>query len=307
MTTIREFEKKLIELHPEQQMRSLQHYYIGQEAIASGIISQLSKKDKVLCSYRSHGHYLAKGGNLNKLMCELYLKRNGLHGGKGGSMHLADQSIGFMGSYVIVGSYVAIATGLALSIKIKKENSVVVAFFGDGALDEGILYEAFNFAALKKLPIIFVCENNGFASLSKNTERQSASNHINKSKSFNIKSFKTDGQNVFKVFKVFNKALKICKSGKGPVFLDIKTFRFKSHIGTGDDIGVGLRSKSELENQKRRDPLKIFKKYLKNKKNLKKNFNKIDKSIFKKINLAVRLAKKSKLPKKTDLLKGLYA
>ncbi len=306
MTTIRKFEEKLIELHPEQEMKSLQHYYIGQEAIASGINSQLSSSDKVVCSYRSHGHFLAKGGNLRKLMCELYLKSNGLHGGKGGSMHLADKKIGFMGSYVIVGSYIALAVGLALSLKIKKKKSIVVVFFGDGALDEGILYEAFNFSSLKKLPIVFVCENNGFASLSKNTERQSNINHIKKSQAFNIMSKKIDGQDVTKVFSEFKKVKRYVKSGKGPVFLDINTFRFKSHIGIGDDVGVGLRSKKELIKQKKRDPIKIFTSKIKKISTLKR-LKKIEKKIENEINSAVLLAKKSALPKKKDLLRGIFA
>lgn len=261
MSKIRSFEEKLIELHPLQEMKSLQHYSIGQEAISVGINSQLSTKDAIYCSFRSHAHYISKGGDIKKFVNELYLKNTGLMQGKGGSMHLADKKIGFYGSYVIVGSYISMALGTALSMKIKKKRNLTVVYFGDGAMDEGILYECLNFAALKKLPILFVCENNGIASLSKNSERQSNTNYTEIAKCFKVPSFSVDGQDVVKVYSLFKKIKKNIIN-RGPAFINAKTFRFKAHVGASDDVGVLLRSKKELSSQKKRDPIIILKKYL---------------------------------------------
>jgi len=308
MHKIRLFEEKLIELHPEQMMKCLQHYCIGQEAITTGVNSILNKGDKVLCSYRSHGHFIAKGGDINKLMIELHLKKDGISQGRGGSMHVSDTSIGFMGSYVIVGSYVPIAVGTALSLRLMKKSAVTVVFFGDGGLDEGVVYEAFNFAALKKLPIVFICENNGFASLSKDSERQANLNHNKKAESFGVPASQVDGQNVLDVYKCFKKAYIRAKEGKGPTFINAPTFRFKAHIGVGDDIGPGLRTKSELEAQKRKDPILIFRSYLSRKKLINNEDEKIALAKIKRsINASVVLAKRAPLPKSNDLLTGIFA
>jgi len=305
---IRLFEEKLIELHPEQDMKCLQHYCIGQEAITVGINAHLNNKDKIFCSFRSHGHYLAKGGKLKPIFSELYLKSNGLMRGRGGSMHLSDLSIGLSGSFVIVGSYVPIAVGTALSIKIKKENNVVVVFFGDGAIDEGVIYEAFNFAALKSLPIIFVCENNGIASMSKDEERQAQLNHNLKSEAFGVPAISVDGQNVIEVYNSFSKAMNRAKKGKGPTFINAKTFRFKAHIGVGDDIGPGLRTKKELDKQKKKDPIELFKKKLIKLKIIDEQKEaQIINQINKKLESAVNHAKASPLGNIDDLIEDVYA
>ena len=153
------------------------------------------------------------------------------------------------------------ALGTALSMKIKKERNITVVYFGDGAMDEGILYECLNFASLKKLPILFVCENNGIASLSKNSERQANTNYTEIAKYFKIPSFNVDGQDVLKVYSLFKK-IKNNIIKNGPAFIDAKTYRFKAHVGVADDVGVFLRSKSELKLQKKKDPIKILKRIL---------------------------------------------
>ena len=307
MVKIRMFEEKLIELHPLQEMKSLQHYCIGQEAITASINSQLTDQDKIFCSYRSHGHYISKGCDIKKLMQELYHKKNGIMGGRGGSMHLADLKKGFYGSYVIVGSYVAIAVGTSLSLKLKKKNNIVVVFFGDGAMDEGVIYESFNFAAIKKLPIVFVCENNGFASLSKNTERQSSIDYSRKARSFGIKAYDVNGQDIIQISKVFKKSKKFCVSGKGPVFINAKTYRFKSHIGVGDDIGLGLRSKKELQLQKKSDPLILAENFLFKKKIVDLKSINFFKNKFKNyLNNIVEISRQAPNPTKSDLLKGVF-
>ena len=308
MLKIRLFEEKLIELHPEQDMKCLQHYCIGQEAITVGVNANLTKKDKIFCSFRSHGHYLAKGGKLKPIFSELYLKKNGLMRGRGGSMHLSDPKIGLLGSFVIVGSYVPIAVGASLSIKIKKDDNVVVVFFGDGAIDEGVIYEAFNFAALKSLPIIFVCENNGWASLSKEEDRQAQLNHNLKSEAFGVSAIEVDGQDVFDVYNSFEKSMKRAKNGLGPTFINAKTYRFKGHIGVGDDVGLGLRSKKELDKQKEKDPILLFKKELIRLKIINENTeSEIIDNINKDLKTAVNHAKRSSLGDIKDLMEGVFA
>ena len=163
MYLIRLVEEKLIELNPEQLMKCPHHYAIGQEAVAVGVCSALNREDQILSSHRCHGHYLAKGGSLNAFMAEMYNKIDGCTRGKGGSMHLIDTAVGVMGSHGVVGTMIPIAVGSAFALKQKNRNNVSVVFFGDGGADQGVLYESLNFAALKKLPVIFICENNSFA------------------------------------------------------------------------------------------------------------------------------------------------
>ena len=306
ISKIRIFEEKLIQLHPLQEMKSLQHYSIGQEAISVGINSQLSYKDAIYCSFRSHAHYISKGGDIKKFIHELYLKNTGLMQGKGGSMHLANKKIGFFGSYVIVGSYIAMALGTALSMKIKKERNITVVYFGDGAMDEGILYECLNFASLKKLPILFVCENNGIASLSKNSERQANTNYTEIAKYFKIPSFNVDGQDVLKVYSLFKKVKNnIIKNG--PAFINAKTYRFKAHVGAADDVGVFLRSKSELKLQRKKDPIKTLKKILIKKKIYnQKNHSKRNQKFNYFLDKCIESARRAPEPKLRNITKTVY-
>ena len=308
MCLIRLAEEKLIELNPEQLMKCPHHYAIGQEGVAVGVCSVLNKKDQIYSSHRCHGHYLAKGGNLNAFMAEMYNKIDGCTRGKGGSMHLIDISVGMMGSHGVVGTMIPIAVGAAFALKNINKNNVSVVFFGDGGADQGVLYEALNFAALKKLPVIFVCENNCFASFSKASERHAQRDIAIRAKSFGVPADKVFGQDVLKVNKTMKKAVEKARNGEGPSFIEAETYRFKAHCGTDDDVGPNLRTREELDKQKEFCPIEILEKYMfENNIFDEKIKNGIIQQITKDIDNAVEFGRKSPLPRAEELLKGVFA
>jgi acetoin:2,6-dichlorophenolindophenol oxidoreductase subunit alpha len=308
MLLIRLTEEKLIELNHEQLMKSPHHYAIGQEGVAVGVCSVLNKKDQIYSSHRCHGHYLAKGGNLNAFMAEMYNKIDGCTRGKGGSMHLIDTSVGMMGSHGVVGTMIPIAVGAAFALRHINQHNVSVVFFGDGGADQGVLYESLNFAALKNLPVIFICENNGFASFSKASERHAQRDISIRAKSFGVPSDKVFGQDVLKVNKAMRKAVGKAKKGEGPSFIETETYRFKAHCGTDDDIGPNLRTKEELDKQKEFCPIILLEKYMFEKKIIdEKTKNEILQQITIDIDNAVEFGRMSSLPSPEELLKGVFA
>ena len=308
MYLIRLVEEKLIELNPEQLMKCPHHYAIGQEAVAVGVCSALNREDQILSSHRCHGHYLAKGGSLNAFMAEMYNKIDGCTRGKGGSMHLIDTAVGVMGSHGVVGTMIPIAVGSAFALKQKNRNNVSVVFFGDGGADQGVLYESLNFAALKKLPVIFICENNSFASFSKTSARHAIEDIAGRAISFGVPAVKVFGQDVLEVYNATKDAVATARKGKGPSFIEAETYRFKAHCGTDDDIGPNLRTKEELEKQKEYCPIALLEKYMISKNILDdKTKDEIIKQITMKIDVAVEFGRKSPLPGPDELLKGVFA
>ena len=255
MLRIRYAEEKCIGLHPEQLMKSPHHYYIGQEAVAVGISVALTKEDYVFSTHRSHGHYLAKGGDLNKFMAEMYVKIDGCSKGKGGSMHLIDTSVGHMGSSAIVSGSIPIATGAGWAFQLQNKKNIAVTYFGDGAADEGVLYESLNFAALKKLPVLFAYENNFFASFSKVEARQAVQDIAKRAEAFGVHAIKVDGNNVLEVYNAAKEAVERANSGKGPTLIEATTYRFKGHCGVDDDIHPKLRTQEELDGWKKKCPI----------------------------------------------------
>lgn len=307
MLKIRLVEEKCIELHPEQLMKSPHHYYNGQEAVAAGVCATLEKDDHVFSNHRSHGHYIAKGGNLNKFMAEMYCKIDGCSKGKGGSMHLIDTSVGHMGSSGIVSGTIPIAVGSALAFKMQNKKNVSVAFFGDGAADEGVLYESLNFAALRKLPVIFVCENNFFASFTKVSTRWAVDNLPEKAEAFGVPAEKVDGMEVIEVYNTAKRAVKRAKTERGPSFIEAVTYRFKGHCGIEDDIHPKLRTREELEEWKKKCPIKKFEKFLMDEKILTtQNINLIKQKLQAQIEEAVEFGRKSPLPGEDELLKDVF-
>jgi acetoin:2,6-dichlorophenolindophenol oxidoreductase subunit alpha len=305
---IRLAEEKLIELNPEQLMKCPHHYAIGQEGVAVGVCSALEKKDQIYSSHRCHGHYLAKGGSLNAFMAEMYNKIDGCTRGKGGSMHLIDTSVGMMGSHGVVGTMIPIAVGAALALKNLKQNNVSVVFFGDGGADQGILYESLNFAVLKNLPVIFVCENNGFASFSKAAERHAQRDISIRAQSFGIPSSSIFGQDVLKVYETMTEAVNKARRGKGPSFIETETYRFKAHCGIEEDISPHLRTKEELDKQKESCPINLFEKYMfENNIIVEKTKKEIIQRKQNEINNAVEFGRKSPLPGPEELFKGVFA
>lgn len=259
MLRIRLVEESIADKYSEQKMRCPTHLSIGQEAIAVGVCANLTSQDQVLSTHRAHAHYLAKGGCLNSMMAEIYGKASGCSKGMGGSMHLIDTSVGFMGSTAIVGNTIPVAVGLALEKKLTRKKSIACVFFGDGATEEGAFYESVNFAIIHSLPILFICENNLYSVYSGLEVRQPVDRKIYKMVSaLGISAQHGNGNDVEEVArKVKHAKTMILKSG-GPQFLEFDTYRWREHCGPNFDNNIGYREESEFLKWKKKDPLKNF-------------------------------------------------
>lgn len=257
MLRIRRVEEALADRYQEQEMRCPMHLCIGQEAIAAGVSFWLKGDDHVFSNHRAHGHYLAKGGDLNKMIAELYGRQTGCCGGRGGSMHLIDPSVGFMGSTPIVGGTVPIAVGSAWAAQIKRQERVTVVYFGDGCFEEGVVHESLNFAALKQLPIVFICENNGYSVYTKLKDRQPKRAINAVAEAHGIASFEGDGNDVSAVSTMAHYAIEQARQESTPQFLEFKTHRWREHCGPYYDDDLGYRNEGELDYWLERCPIKI--------------------------------------------------
>lgn len=247
MLRIRLIEEGIADLYAEQQMRCPVHLCIGQEAVAAGVCELLGADDQVMSTHRAHGHYLAKGGNLRAMLAEMYGKATGCSGGMGGSMHLIDLAAGFLGAAPIVGSTIPIAVGVAFGSALRGEQRVAVAFFGEGATEEGAFHEALNFAALKRLPVLFVCENNLYSVYSPLSVRQPAGRSVwGLASAHGIASLQGDGNDVEQVYALTDEVIGQIRSGSGPMFLEFATYRWREHCGPNFDNSLGYRSEDEF-------------------------------------------------------------
>ncbi len=258
MALIRLAEQKIAELYPEQEIRSPVHLYIGQEAIAAGVCLGVGKEAYLFGTYRGHGIYLARGGSLKAMFAELYGKEAGCCKGRGGSMHLAAPEVGLMGCSAIVGGTIPAAVGAALAARLRKTGHVAVAFFGDGAADEGTLHESMNFAALKKLPVLFVCENNFYATHSPQLARQPLDNLYKRAEVYGMPGVCLDGNDAVEVYLAAERAAARARRGGGPTFMECRTYRWKGHVGPEVDFQLGYRGEAEFEKWRRRDPLALL-------------------------------------------------
>tara|TARA_B100000989_G_scaffold93106_1_gene67482 strand:- start:2106 stop:3032 length:927 start_codon:yes stop_codon:yes gene_type:complete len=292
---IRKFEEKIIELYPSDRIQSPVHLSIGQEAVAVGVCAALKKTDLLFGTYRSHAYYIAKGGKLTEMMAELYGKITGSSKGKAGSMHLADPQVGMMGSSAVVASTIPHAVGAALAARNLNKDQNIVSIFGDGATDEGVYHESINFASLMKLPILFVCENNGLAVHSFQKDRQSF-NISKHAKEYGIESdYIADGYDFCTIHEKTLENLNIIKSNGMPRLLEIETFRYCEHVGPGDDFSAGYRSTDNFEKWKSKDPL------INDKESIKKFLPEINE----KIQEAVNFAEESPWPEAQELLSDI--
>jgi TPP-dependent pyruvate/acetoin dehydrogenase alpha subunit len=253
---IRLIEEHIAAVYPEQEMRCPVHLSIGQEAAAVGVCAHLTSHDWIMSGHRSHGHYLAKGGNLKAMMAEMYGKVTGCTRGKGGSMHLVDLNAGFLGAVPIVGSTIPIAVGAAWGSRLRADERLVVSFFGEGATEEGVFHEAVNFAALKKLPVLFVCENNFYSVYSPLSVRQPANREVYElAKGHGVATWHGNGNDVGEVHEIARQAVAHARSGAGPAFIELKTYRWREHCGPNYDNDIGYRQESEFLEWREKCPL----------------------------------------------------
>jgi pyruvate dehydrogenase E1 component alpha subunit len=265
MHRIRMVEEAVADRYTQQKMRCPVHLSIGQEAAAVGVCAALHADDQAMSGHRSHAHYLAKGGNLNAMIAELHGKESGCCKGRGGSMHLVDLSAGFVGAVPIVGSTIPIAVGLAFATHLQKGSRVTVAFLGEAATEEGVFHESANFASLHSLPVVFACENNMYSVYSPMSVRQPAHREVyEQAQGHGIKAWQVDGNDPVAVLDAAREAVAHARERKGPVFLEIKTYRWREHCGPGWDNHIGYRTEQEYLDWRSRDPISNFEDRLKN-------------------------------------------
>lgn len=304
MVKIRNFELMAEKLFLEGELPGSIHLYIGEEAIATGAIHNLRKDDFLVSTHRGHGHMIAKGADLNRMMAELYGRTTGYCKGKGGSMHIADFSIGVLGANGVVGGGLPIAVGAGFGIKMKKVDQVVVAFFGDGASNTGAFHESLNFASIYKLPIVFVVENNKFASTARTRETTSVENISDRAVGYGIPGVTIDGNDIIIVYETVKEMIKRAKKSLGPSLLEVKTYRIKGHFVGDPEL---YRDKKEVEEFWLNEPIKKFEKKLVELKMLNEiEKKKIWENSGKEIKEAVIFAKKSPIPKPEDALTDLF-
>ena len=309
MKLIRMVEESIAEKYSEKKMRCPTHLCSGQEAVSAVIGQLLNKDDYVVGTHRSHGHYLAKGGNLKKMLAEIYGKTNGCSKGYGGSMHLIDLSVNFMGSTAIVGNSLPVGAGLGLSIQMEKSKKISCIFLGEACVEEGIFHETINFCAQHNLPVLFICENNLYSVYSPLSVRQPKNRSITKMvNGMGVKSFCADGNNIDKIIQIVSKQLPNIRSGLGPRFIEFNTYRWREHCGPNLDNQIGYRTEEEFQKWKKKDPIKLYeKKLIGNNEITEKEIRVIEKKLLKKINSAYEYAEKSSFPKQNEAYKYLYA
>lgn len=258
MLRIRMIEEAIAREYPKGEMRCPVHLSVGQEAPAVGVAAALERTDLAVSTHRAHAHYLAKGGDLKRFLAEIFGKEAGCARGRGGSMHLIDLSVGFEGSTAIVGNTIPVGVGLALGAKVRGENLVSVVFIGDGAVEEGIFYESANFAVVRGLPVLFVCENNSYSVYSPITVRQPLGRKIhNLAEAIGLRTSTHDGNDVFHVADVTRAAVSNIRNGGGPALLEFATYRWLEHCGPYPDDNLGYRPDKDVAAWKARDPLVV--------------------------------------------------
>lgn len=253
---IRRVEEEIARIYPSDKIKSPVHLSIGQEAVSVGACEAMGPEDVVFGTYRGHAMYLAKGGDLKGMVAELYGKETGCARGKGGSMHLIDTKSGVMGTSAIVGTAIPVSVGYAFGLKYRGKDSVVVSFFGDGAVDEGAFHESLNFAALKKLPVLFLCENNSYAIHSHHLTRRHSDNVCQRAEAYGMPARRLEDGDIFKIYEAVDECLGGIRRGEGPAFLEVLTCRWKEHVGPGDDFHLGYRAKDEVARWMENDQLK---------------------------------------------------
>ena len=309
MLRIRRFEEQVIQMVERGEIVGAAHSYIGEEAVAVGTCLALRDDDWITGNHRSHGHPIAKGGDVKRAMAELLGKRTGYCKGKGGSMHLADFSIGILGESGILGSAIPTAVGAALGSKLQGNDRVAVSFFGDGASNEGAFHESINLAAIWGLPVIFLCENNQYAVTSSFKKMVAAENISDRAASYAIPGVLVDGQDVLAMHEAVSHAVERARSGQGPSLIEGRTYRYYDHsLGMNRIVRASYRSDEEMEHWKQRDPIDIHKTLLLSQDIAPQaEIDQMEDEIKKQINDAVECARESPYPDPSELFDDMFA
>lgn len=307
MLLIRAFEEKTQDLYARGLIPGLAHLYIGEEAVAVGVCMNLRNDDYITSTHRGHGHVLAKGANPKYMFAELFGKKNGYCKGKGGSMHIADVSIGVLGANGIAGAGIVIACGSGLSSKYRETDQVTICFFGDGAGNTGTFHEGLNLASIKKLPVVFVCENNFYAISTPVSESVLIESISIRGTSYGIPGITIDGNDILAVYEATEKAVNRARSGEGPTLIECITYRWRGHHEGDPNQGTRYRTKEEIEKWVEKCPIKRFEKLLLEDRTLNKNkVDKLKKEVQQEIEDAVKFANESPFPEIEALYEDVY-
>ena len=307
MVRIRIFETEAGRMMEAGKIPGALHLYVGQEAVAAGIMAQLSNEDWITSTHRGHGHLIAKGGEYGRMFAELYGRATGYCKGKGGSMHISNMELGMLGANGIVGAGPPIAVGAAFSIKYRKADNVAVTFFGDGASNEGSFHEAANMAALYKLPLLLVCENNGYGEYTPQADHQAVIDVADRAAGYGMPGVVVDGMDAIAVYEAGEAAIARARAGEGPTLLECKTYRFFDHVGIRG-MGLSYRSDEELEEWQKRDPIHMFEARLIEQEVLSKDaVSKIHEEVRDAVLAGIDFAEKSPEPDPSTLLDDVYA
>ncbi|MEN6463280.1 MAG: thiamine pyrophosphate-dependent dehydrogenase E1 component subunit alpha [Syntrophomonas sp.] len=305
MVTIRAFESKAVELFAAGNLPGFVHLYLGEEAIATGVCANLTDKDYICSTHRGHGHLISKGGKVDKMMAELFGRTTGYCKGKGGSMHIADVNIGILGANGIVGAGMPIATGAAFACKYRKTNNVAVAFFGDGASDRATFHESLNMASVWKLPVVFVCENNGWAISNPQKNHQNINDVSDRATAYAIPGVSVDGNDPIAVYEAANAAVERARRGDGPTLIECKTWRHRGHFE--GDPGA-YKDPKDQEEWLKKDPIpRMAKKLLSLKFASQADLDKIQADVDAEIAAAIKFADESPIPTVDDILTDVFA
>ena len=305
MLRIRRLEEKSAELYGAGKIRGFLHLYIGEEAVAAGTMRALAPEDNVVATYREHGHALLRGVPMDRIMAEMYGKREGCSHGRGGSMHLFDAATRFYGGNAIVGGGLPLAVGLALACAMKKESRVTACFFGEGAVAEGVFHESLNLAQLWRLPVAFFCENNLYAMGTALERSESQTDLCVKAAAFGMATIKVDGMDVVGVHEAAKRASAHVRAGIGPIFVEFQTYRFRAHSMFDPDL---YRDKSEVEQWKTRGPIHTFSARLKAQGDLTEaQFLEIDQALAAEVERSVQFAEAGTWEPVEDLTRDVYA
>jgi pyruvate dehydrogenase E1 component alpha subunit len=307
MLRIRRFEERLAEESARGNIPGLLHLYVGEEAVAVGACSALRKEDYITSTHRGHGHCIAKGGDLRKMMAELFAKETGYCKGRGGSMHIAAPDIGIVGCSAIAGAGIPIAAGVGLSSKLRKTDQVCVSFFGDGASNTGAFHEGMNLASLWELPVVYVLENNLYAISTPAVRSSKLKNISDRAAAYGMRSAVADGMDVLSVYQAVSEAVERARKGQGPTLVECKTYRFRGHHEGDPKKGEIYRTKQEMDEWEKRDPIiRLADKMIKDRKATQAELDAINQETTKEIEDAVAFAKESPSPNPDDVTSYLF-